>query len=287
LSWAYSYLAGDRSLQLKEVNEAVADLRRASELAETEFAQSPNELNALLAIVSARYQLGVTLKMNGDMRASLQPLKACSATANEYNRHELHGYLFRKEWDCLVELADSFQEIGKPDQTLKALREAIAVRDRWDMKNPDRNATHHRLARIHFFTLAGHLFARLGRTADVAKAFEQANAVVRQMPDEDLALPESLRYQILLHLNIGDYYAGLKLCNATRRRDHYPFTEPNYCPPVSSPFIKTPDSRRKAVEAYQKVVNLSSEMESRTTLVTIDNELRRLALEKLSMLERP
>src|SRR5688572_29126038 len=129
LSWTYVYLAGDQANHLNEFQAAEENLRRAVQIADTLFTEDSDSKPAIFAAVTAHHELGLVLKKKGDIRGSLEAFRKSLDFARIYNaRTPGENYFIRKEYDCLLEIAEALHELGDSDGALTALRESLELR---------------------------------------------------------------------------------------------------------------------------------------------------------------
>lgn len=224
------------------------------------FAENPAHRSGVLAAATAHYELGLVLKKARDIRGSIEPFrKGLNLARSELSRHPSVGYFVRKEYDCLLEIAEALNELGDSGAALTALRESLQLRrlETERHKNTVRAFGGHS---FHFYA-GGKLLMRM-------KQFDEAHVAFREAEEAHLKLLAAYpghitgrRRLATLYLTLGDYQAGLGGCNLARSQSYGGVGSSDYCPPDSKSAANT-RFPHPAKNYYQKAADILSQLKA-------------------------
>lgn len=279
LSWNYLYLASDQ-LEIIRANEESGDnFKYGVKIADSLVTAGPESKPALFVAASANFEYGVFLKTVGDEDGSLKALRESAKDAKTYNLlFSGDGYMVRKEYDSLVEVADALAQSGAADEALVSLREAIDVRRRFTDKEKDNPNTF----QGHGFLLnaGGKLLARMNRFDEAVDAYREAEQSYQRVIDaghDSFGIGGILA---TIYMREGDLYAGQGVCGFERSQPFGGIGSSTYCPPDNSNFTTDLVRLRRARESYQKAVDLLTSMEENSIAQYEDRENLAVARQK-------
>ena len=227
--------------------------------------------------------MGLVLKQTSDFRGALEAFRKSLNVARIRNSRSPSGYSIRKEYDSLMEIAEALHESGETDVGLTVLRESFEVRRKWTELNINKDALRTYGGHAYLFYAGGKLLMRMKRFDEALDAFREAeNAHLKVLKGEPKQLGNR-RNLATLYLTLGDFHAGLGVCNFERAKSFDAISESyRYCPTDAINSTKN----RTARNYYEKAARLLNELETNNTATAEDKENLRLAAEKIRLAEK-
>jgi tetratricopeptide (TPR) repeat protein len=276
LSRAYDHLAGDQALQLKDYQAATENLRRAQQIAERVFAEDTENKSAVFAAGTTAFGLGLVLKRTGDVRGALEAFRKSLKFARLSIARWPSGYFERKEYDCLMEIAEGLHELGEPDQALEALRESFDLRRKQAERDKDTLRSYQGL-----YYGGAKLLTRMKRLDAALAKFSEAEQSHLKVLARDPNQISNRRNLATLYMTLGDFHAGLGVCDFERAKDYDALSQSyQYCPPELKPRANgRVNSEARAY--YQKAADILTQLKAENFSEHIDLKNLDLAQAKL------
>jgi serine/threonine protein kinase len=279
LSSTYVYLAGDQANSLKEFQAATDNLRRAGAIADALFTLNPESESAIFAAVTAHYELGLVLKKTSDISGSLEAFRKSLNFARVFNaRSPSNSYFVRKEYDCLMEIAEALYELGESGGALAALRESLELRRKWTERDKDNFRTY--AGHAHLFSAGGKLLLRMKRFDEALAAYQEAERGFQKVLEGEPDTIGNRRGLATLYLRMGDFYAGSGVCGSERSQAYGGIGAYEYCPPDANETTTNRARLQQAQNYYQKAVDIFGGFETQSVAQYDDKENLRIGKEK-------
>jgi tetratricopeptide (TPR) repeat protein len=274
-------LAFHRAEHLNEIERAVANSRRGFEIAQSVYAEKPdNDF-----IVTAGYEYGMILKKAGEHRRAIEALRVSVETARIFFARGVSAYIKGREFRSLLEIAESLNELGETQAAVETAKEALEVRRKWMGLANNHLSGEQNWRHGLFFLGGGKLLARMGKFDEAEGVFSESEQsllkVLKDSPDK-LINRQTLA---VLYMTMGDFYGGLGVCSFEKMKSIGTITngvDAAYCSPDSNKFTTNHPRLQKARSFYQKAVNFLTELEAANAATPPDREILRIGREKIA-----
>ncbi|HEY5839408.1 MAG TPA: protein kinase, partial [Pyrinomonadaceae bacterium] len=280
LASTYVALAGDQAGDLKEFESATKNVRRGAEIADALYLENPEHERVLFVAGTAQFELGFVLKKTGDVRGSLEAFRKGLSYTRTFLARWRTGYFIRKEYDCLMEIAEALHELGDSGGALAALRESLELRRKLTEGNQNNFRTYH--GHGFHFNAGGKLLTRMNRSDEALRVYREAEQAFQKVLEGEPDQITNRRFLAALYLRMGDAHAGLGVCDFARSQNYGGISGYEYCPPDANQITTNRARLRQAQDYYQKAANLLTEFEAQLIVQYDDKENLRLAREKLA-----
>jgi serine/threonine protein kinase len=205
LYWGYLWMGLTQGNQFNDWKTSAITFRKAIGLGESAARKFPDHKRTQTNVHAAHSYLGRAFAKNGDYAAALQQyqvgLDSCRSAARKFN-------LFWQgtEVQYLLKIADTLLHLGKKDEALLKLREALAIRretTQVDQANPRNKVTHGNVLRE-----AGKILNAAGRPDEALALFHEVEQTWKQLlaSDKDQVVLKIGLARV--YLEIGDLYAA-------------------------------------------------------------------------------
>ncbi len=279
LSSTYVYLAGDQAYHLREYQAAADNLRRAVQIAEQVFANDPEGKSSLFAVTTAAAELGSVLKRAGDFSGALEAFRKSLKFSRLSISRWPNAYNFRKEYDSLMEIAESLHELGQPRAAMEALSESFELRRKLTESEKDILRAHG--GQAYLFFGGAKLLTRMNRLDEALVAFREAEQSQLRVLAGYPSQINNRRNLATLYLTLGDLAAGLGVCSFQRARDYDLISESyQYCPPESKN-LQGGRVNAQARAYYQKATDILTQFKAENFSDLVDLKNLDLAHAKL------
>lgn len=279
LSNAYSYLAGDQANHLKEYQAAAENFRRALQIAERVFEKDPENNSAVSAATTSAFGLGLVMKHFGDFSGALETFRKSLRFARLAIGRSPSGYYVRKEYDSLMEIAETLHELGQPNEAVEALRESVELRRKFTEREKENLRAH--VGNAYFLYGGAKLLTRMNRMDEARAALLEAEQSHLKVLAGDPNHIANRRDLATLYLTLGDFGSGLGVCSFQRAIDYDAINESyRYCPPELKARAGrglNPQSRTY----YQKAADILAKLKAENRFEHNDFKTLDLAQEKL------
>jgi eukaryotic-like serine/threonine-protein kinase len=267
---AYTSMASDQAHHLNEVDAALKNVRRGADIADALYATNPQNEQALFVAGTAQFELGLILKKTGDVRGSLEAFRKGLSYSRAFLARWRNGYFIRKEYDCLMEIAEAFHELGDSGGALSALRESLELRRKLTEADKDNFRTYH--GQGFHFNGGGKLLTRMKRSDEALRVYQEAEQAFRRVVEGEPNQITNRRWLATLYLRMGDLHAGLGVCDFARSQSYGGISGYEYCPPDANEITRNRNHLRRAQDYYRKAVSLLTEFETQSVAQYDDKE---------------
>jgi tetratricopeptide (TPR) repeat protein len=284
LASAYTSMASDQAHHLNEPEAALKNMRRGADIADALYAEHPENAQALFAAGTAQFELGLVLKKSGDVRGSLEAFRKGLRYARASLARGRSGYFIRKEYDCLLEIAEALHEAGDSAGALAALHEALELRRKLTEVDKDKLRTYS--AQGFHFNATGKLLTRMSRSDEALRVYQEAEQAFRRVLEVEPGHITNRRWLATLYLRMGDAYAGLGVCDLARSQSYGGISGYEYCPSDANEITGNRARLRQAQEYYQKAVSLLNEFEVQSLAQYDDKQNLLLGKQKIEVVAK-
>ncbi|MGZ8844222.1 MAG: protein kinase domain-containing protein, partial [Pyrinomonadaceae bacterium] len=281
LASTYVTLAAHQAGDLKQFESATKNVQRGADIADAVYAEHPENEQTLFVAGTAQFELGFVLKKSGDVRGSLEAFRKGLSYARTYLARGRTGYFIRKEYDCLMEIAEALHELGDSGGALAALRESLELRRKLTEGGKDNFRTYH--GHGFHFNRGGKLLTRMNRFDEALAAYHEAEQAFQKVLQGEPDQITNRRFLATLYLRMGDFHAGFGVCDFARSQNYGGISGYEYCPPNAKEMMRNRARLRQAQDYYQKAVSLLTEFEVQSVAQYDDKENLLLGKQKIEV----
>ncbi len=279
LSDLYSAIASNQS-DSGDLTASLVNYQRAAAFADALYQENPENDAFAGQVASMHSDLGLILKKTGDFRTSTEAYRSGLTAVQKTNAHVVDGYMVVKEVELLLDLAENSHELGDAKTSIDSIHNSWNVWEKYTALEINKGKTRllDRTGTIYF--VGGKLLTRVGRIDKARAAFEKSEWYY--LKTQDQAGPFNKQSLDRLYLTMGDFTAGLDMCNFASSPFHGFASQGDYCPSEKKE-IKINDRVKltTAKKYYETALNILIEMKATKVFEYEDVQNETFALERL------
>ncbi len=280
LASALSYRAGNLTFNLKQGTDGLEYAERSARAANDALALDPAHRDAIFAAITCSHELGLVAKEAKEFDRAIEAFQDSISKVRTYHPNTVDGYMKRKEYDSLLEIADSQFSSGRKAEALASLDECFRVRRDYTALDINRISVKQFTSHAYLFETGGRLLWRMGEIAEAERAFAEAERFLEKAVADKRSSHAAAAQLANMLLIRGDLNSGISTCY---RASFESWNTDGGCIAASAGSNRR--SLIRSTEYYKRSNEMISPFAVSAQATYIDTQLQRAASGRLALVQ--
>lgn len=279
LASALSYRAGNLTFNLKQGTAGLEYAELSVRAANDAIAANPANRDAIFAAITSNHELGLVAKEISEFDRAIAGFRDSVRLVRTYHPNTADGYMKRKEYDSLLEIADSQFSSGLKAEALVSLDECFRIRRDYTALDINRTSVKQFLSHAYLFEKGGVLLWHMGEFAKAESAFEEAEEYLEKAVADNRSSHSGAAQLANMLLIRGDLNSGISRCYL---QPHEIWNADAEC--IASSVIADRRFLDSSIEHYRRSNEIIGSYAAGTQATYIDTQIQRTANARLALL---
>ena len=280
LASALSYRAGNLTFNLKQGMVGLEYAERSARTANDALAANPANRDAIFTAITSNHELGLIAKEIREFDRAIAGFRDSIGLVRTYHPNTADGYMKRKEYDSLLEIADSQFSSGRKAEAIASLDECFRIRRDYTALDINRTSVKQFSSHAYLFETGGRLLWRMGEIAEAERAFDEAERYLEKAISDKRSAHAAAAQLANMLLILGDLNSGISTCY---RMPAESWNTDSRCSAASVSSDRR--SLNRSTEYYRRSNEMISPFAASAQATYIDTRIQRAASQRLALVQ--
>lgn len=281
LASSLSYRANNLTFNLKQGIAGLELAERAAHAANEALELDPANRDAIFTAISVSHELGLVAKEAGEFDRAIAAFQDSIRAIRTYHPNTVDGYMKRKEYDSLLEIAYSQFYSGRKAEALSSLDECFRIRNEYTALDINQTSVKQFTSHAFLFERGARLLWSMGEFAASNKAFEEAEKYLEKAVADKRSSHSGALQLAHVFLVRGDLNSGISGCY------YMPFEPWNAEDRCLATSVESDRKRlTRSIEYYRRSNEVIGPFASSNQATYVDTQILRAAGERLLLVQR-